>query len=82
MATKVDLYLSIDDVGSETFSNFTGHIPQKGDYVTFYKKMHNGERYCGVVTDIETRIEYKTQNDTKRRTKQTVIVRIKWKDNP
>jgi hypothetical protein len=82
MATKVDLYMSIDDVGSETFKNFTGYIPQKGDYVEFYKKMHNGQRYCGVVTDIETRIEYKTQNDNKQRTKQSVIVKIKWKDTP
>lgn len=82
MTTKVDLFLKIEDVGSETFKNFTGYIPQKGDYVTFYKKLHNGERYCGIVTHIETRIEYKTQNDNKQRTIQTVEVTIKWKEQP
>lgn len=73
--TTVRLYL-LSDCGSQVFENFSGHIPRIGDTVTFYKKMHDGCRYVGIVSKVEHRIEHKTQNDKSQKSLQTISVHI------
>jgi hypothetical protein len=82
MTTKVDLILNVINGGSEVFPDYTGYIPRVGDYITFYKRDHDGCRYAGVVKSIESRIEFKTQDSKKNATLQDVVVHIEWKDSP
>lgn len=66
----------ISDSGSETFDNFTGAIPRKGESVVFYKKQHDGCQYTGIVVNVHYRIEFEFQNDPRRNgTLQIVEVR-------
>lgn len=77
--TNTRLFLT-SDYGSETFEHFTGAIPRVGESVVFYKKMHDGCQYTGIVKTVHYRIEYEIQNDPRRNeTLQTVEVKISEK---
>jgi len=77
--TKIDLILESGDKSeSEVFRNFQGIIPRVGEYVSFYKKLHDGVQYHGMVLSVEHRIEYVSQNDKTKNSEQTIRVVIEY----
>lgn len=65
MKCKTTLIIHSINGKSENFLNFKGVIPRVGEVVTFYRKIHDGCRYKGLVVRVEHRIEYDTQNNKK-----------------
>jgi len=65
--------------GSETFPNYQGPVPRVGEYVNFYKKMHDGALYGGFVKRVTHRIEFHQQNDQSTYSTDDVTVHLKGK---
>jgi hypothetical protein len=80
--TKTDLILHCIGGESENFCNFCGIVPRVGEVVTFYRKIHDGCMYKGLVIRVEHRIEYATQNDKKKDILQDVIVYLDHEQLP
>lgn len=77
--TKVELYLCCGEE-SESFKNFQGIVPRVGEGVVFYKKIHDGAWYHGIVTSVEHRIEYARQNDKSKSSRQIIKVVLEEKE--
>ena len=76
--TNVTLVL-MSETHSETFPNFKGRIPHKGEYIIYYAFEHDGCIYGGTVKKVSHRIEYEIQGDKKSRILQRAIVELDGK---
>jgi hypothetical protein len=69
--------LIIDDGEiSESFTDFRGSIPQVKEVITFYRKLHDGCQYKGIVTKVEHRIAFTKQNSKSDEVLQDIVVYI------